>query len=235
MFEYFEPMSDQKDLGFGLMASTFHFAATALAKDGMFAVGYEYFPICYLLRHSIELYLKSFIIFFHKQYKISFGDLPYDTKEPKYKNQKGEWVPLNKEHDLGKLFNYFVELFKDNRDDIEKDNYSIGWPFLENDFQENIKTISQYDFRSDYFRYPISKDLQKDCKKELVKKSSATSLQEAVHQGDYIYIKKYEPNNIVVNYLYKNDELKNLQDILNNLASEFSAFHATYDSYRSKE
>ena len=164
---YFTPIKSHPDFGFGMMASTFVDAANKLDTNDNFALGFEYLPICYLKRHSLELFLKSFIVLLHKNYHINYGTLDYSSDTPKYKNQQNEWKFLFKEHDLLKLFIYFQSIVQNHLLDIKQKTLITDFHLLDQEYLNKIEKINNYDSHSDYFRYPMSKDNAKDKKKSL--------------------------------------------------------------------
>ena len=73
------------DKGFGVTADAYKKSAEFLETND-----FEHFNITqqaempqnYLFRHSIELYLKSLILIFHRKLKINYGNYAFDSDHP---------------------------------------------------------------------------------------------------------------------------------------------------------
>jgi hypothetical protein len=220
------PMTTQSDLGFGLIAESFLNAADNL-DDKEFALGYEYLPICYLRRHSLELFLKSFIILLHKHYNLKFDDLPPSTEKPKFKDSNGKWNSLYKEHDVAKLYLYFRELIMMNRAEIEEYTRVLDWPFYKDSYLDNFTLIADYDNHSDFFRYPISKDKAKDKHKEKVEKVSFDELEKITQKRKGLFLAMQNSDDEITAIYSTGDSttVKKIQDILKEVCYHFSCFH----------
>ena len=223
---YFLPMKDQSDFGFGLVASSFLGAADEL-KENSFALGFEYLPICYLRRHSIELFLKSFIILLHKYYRISYDDTCYSSNKPKYRHKNGTWHDLYKEHDLLKLYTYFRSLIHSYSGDIGEKTSVNDWTFFNDEYINNIAKITDYDNHSDFFRYPMSKDIAKDKRKQL---SQKVTIDEAIaitktQKGMFLAFENDEGDITSIYSTQRNQTVEEIQIILKNVAYDFDCFH----------
>jgi hypothetical protein len=226
MMYYFLPMKEKSDFGFGLVASSFLAAADRL-KDDKFAQGFEYLPICYLRRHSIELFLKSFIILLHKNYKIDYGDVRYSSDKPRYKGDNSTWHDLYKEHNLLKLYTYFKSLVDIYYNDIIERTYVTDWPFFNNEYKENIRIITDYDNHSDYFRYPMSRDMAKDKRKQLSRKvtfEEATAIMKK-QKGIFLAFKNDAGEITSLYSTQSNQNVEEIKEVLENVAYHFDCFH----------
>lgn len=227
MMYYLVPMKDQSDFGFGMMASTFLHGADKLKAEDKFALGFEYLPICYLKRHSLELFLKSFIILLHKNYEINYGDTPFTSDKPKYQNNKGEWQDLYKEHDLSKLFQHFKSILDLHRDDVAEKTMVSDWPFFNEDYLDSINEITDYDNHSDFFRYPMSKDKAKDGHKQLAKKVSFDEALEITkkQKGMFLAVENSVGDIKSLYSTQSNPVIDSTQKILDDIAYHFDCFH----------
>lgn len=77
-------IDDHLDFGFGVTADSYYHSAEYLFTNKRKIKTFQQveMPINYLYRHSIELFLKSLIIIFHKQLKIPYSDEPSDSIKP---------------------------------------------------------------------------------------------------------------------------------------------------------
>jgi len=219
-------MKEQSDLGFGMVASSFLAAADKLDGED-FSLGYEYLPICYLKRHSLELFLKSFIILLHKHYNIDFNDLPPTTDKPKYQDISGKWSDLYKEHDVAKLYQYFCSLFNANKEDIIDNTHTNDWPFGADEYLTNLQLVSNYDNHSDFFRYPMSKDAAKDKHKEIVSKVTLEEAQKITKTRKGMFL-AMENRDGEITSLYSMGDSKTVENILSVLREvcyHFDCFH----------
>lgn len=73
------PLSEHYDDGFGAVGDAFSNAAKALNKrnagDG--STSLDDLPEIYLLRHAVELFLKSGIIIMHRRLRLRYGSEPH--------------------------------------------------------------------------------------------------------------------------------------------------------------
>lgn len=119
-------------------------------------------PAAFLCRHAVELYLKSLILILHRYHKIPFDLDPPSTSEPKVK-VAGQWKPLFKEHGVQNLHDYFVDVYGRHINTMAAE-VQADWS-LNKAFASWIRTIDGIDLRSDYFRYPASKNAARDAEK----------------------------------------------------------------------
>jgi hypothetical protein len=154
---FITPPEKHFDSGLGYSASKFKSASEALKNSGDSQSGD--LPICYLQRHSIELYLKSLIYILHKKFNIPFGK-GYNLENPAIL-VNGKWKLLSNTHNLSNLYDYFLVIFESKKVSMPSTtNWSID-PKME----KNINLISGFDPKSTYFRYPKSLDVKRDSMK----------------------------------------------------------------------
>src|SRR5205823_9071404 len=115
----FTPLGEHYDDGFGAVADAFRDAATKLREaNGDKVFQWEHLPEAYLLRHAIELYLKSGILIVHRKLRIPYGSGPYTSPQPMLLTSSGKWEPLYNTHDLVRLFWYWKKLTTENKDKL---------------------------------------------------------------------------------------------------------------------
>ncbi len=154
---FLTPPETHFDGGLGMSASNFKSASEALKNSDENQSGA--LPICYLQRHSIELYLKSLIYILHKKFKIPFGD-GFSLENPAILTSN-KWKPLSNTHNLSDLYTYFVTVF--NSEEVEMPT-STDWS-IDPKIKKYINLISGYDPKSTYFRYPKTTDAKRDSAK----------------------------------------------------------------------
>jgi hypothetical protein len=71
-------------------------------------------PIIFLLRHAVELFLKSGIIVVHRRLKLPYDTEEYKTKKPMLFTSAGTWKPLLKTHDIQGIYWYWKKLLTEN-------------------------------------------------------------------------------------------------------------------------
>lgn len=195
------------DKGFGITADSYYKSAEHLYKDP-----YEYFnltqqaemPQSFLYRHSIELYLKSLIIIFHKQLNINYGTVQANSDDPEILIGN-KWQKLYTCHYIDKLYFYWLNsLLIPNIERLNKVASQGDWQVNE-EISDSIKTICKYDLDSSYFRYPITKNASMDTHKYSMKKIKTKDIVSIVKD-----IKKENPtsgNSLTMLYYDDNDNL----------------------------
>lgn len=158
---FITPPHKHFDGGLGMSASNFKSASEALKSSYDKQSGD--LPICFLQRHSIELYLKSLIYILHKKFDVSFGE-GFSLEKPAILTN-GKWKPLSNVHNLFDLFNYFLSIFDSEQVSMPS---STDWS-IEPKVKKNINLISGYDPNSTYFRYPKALDAKRDAIKSGIK------------------------------------------------------------------
>ena len=103
------PIDQHFDLGFGSVANSFkHAADSVLSSQSESPSLNAHLPASFLYRHSIELFLKSGIIIFHRKFQIPFDQEPSDS-EPKVV-VGSKWKPMYSVHGVQDLYFYFRSL-----------------------------------------------------------------------------------------------------------------------------
>lgn len=223
---YFIPLEEHPDYGYGMIGSIYCSAANDIcSKENFKEDWYSVLPVNFLRRHSIEVFLKSGIILFHKKFKIDFENEP-SNGEPKVKLNDGNWKLLKTIHNIKELYDYLNYLIESNKNYLEK-NTRTNWKFSD-DLDKWINKINGYDSVSDYFRYPISKDKNKDKNKNVFKENSMSGIQKEINQGKKTIAMIVENSNGEIRKIYSHnaEKLEELYQIFKNTVEELSGFHA---------
>jgi hypothetical protein len=215
------PPNTHYDNGLGITADSFLSAAKILKDND--ETNNEILPLCYLQRHAIELYLKSFIVILHKRYNVSYGS-EYSTEKPAiYLNNK--WVSLSEIHNILNLYEHFLTVYTTVLDKLPT---TTDWS-LPDDIKKQINLISGSDPKSTYFRYPEASNTAHDSKKHNIKKETLESM-----------LKKYKQTNepikctlmfddndeLVDSYNIKATPMPNILKALNELTDFCYCMHA---------
>ncbi len=173
------PLSEHYDDGFGAVGDAFCSAAKALNKrdaagDG--SASLDDLPEIYLLRHAIELFLKSGIIIMHRRLKLRYGSEPHTSATPMMRTSSGKWKPLLKTHDIPGLYAYWKELIVGNKNALIKLMPHTAEVDVPIELDGWINTLGTADPNSDYFRYPVSKNTVADKAKSPFKEVAPGSL-----------------------------------------------------------
>lgn len=149
----FAPIDKHFDKGFGAVADSFQDAAMVLKETYNRGRLNGHLPICYLFRHSIELFLKGSILIVHQGLKIPYGTEPC-TCEPKLPID-GKLKSIYAIHDIDLLYKYLSNLMAENKIELYEVTRT-NWEF-ENDLGSKFERLKEIDPSSAYFRYPIEK------------------------------------------------------------------------------
>lgn len=220
----FAPLDKHYDKGFGAVADSFQDAARALKEQYTPAMLNGHLPICYLFRHSIELYLKGSIIIVHQGLKIPYGTEPCTT-EPK--------IPVNGKpksiyaiHDIDLLYKYLSSLLIEKQSELEEVT-NTNWVF-ENEISAKFERLKEVDPASSYFRYPTEKSatFEKDksaFKETTVEQVMATAVknQEPMKSMKVIQLIGREPQIFVHDDSFTQDAM----ELLYELADKVSTCH----------
>ncbi len=226
------PFGKHSDSGFGLFAKTFMSAARVLEKEKKtnYAFGYEDFTICYLYRHSIELFLKSVIILLHKYFEVKISENDSSSK-PLYRNTNGKIINLHNEHDLASMFHYLISLCNTYAKQINHITGTYDWPFYNMSYLSDMLLVSEYDKGSDYFRYPSSKNQLHDEEKELVKQTLNGNefVEEYIvaSNGEHLTLETYDKHGETIS-LYEmtgSEKIDNIREIMKKYGNDLELFH----------
>ncbi|MBY0571734.1 MAG: hypothetical protein K2P61_10645 [Burkholderiaceae bacterium] len=179
----FAPLDEHYDKGFGAVADSFQDAATALKEQYNRGRLNGHLPICYLFRHSIELFLKGAIIIVHQGLKIPYGKEPY-TSERKIQTVNKKDISIYETHDIDLLYKYLSSLLTEKKDELE--DVFNDWKFSDN-FGSKIEQLKNWDSSSTYFRYPTDK------KQSIFEKKKSAFKETTVKDVMALAIKNQEP------------------------------------------
>lgn len=129
-------------------------------------------------------------------------------------------------HNIKDLYIYLDFLIKSNKDYLSKNTTTI-WEFND-EFEKWIDKINGYDGKSDYFRYPISKDKNKDKNKNFFKENTMQGIQKEIEHGKKTITLIVEDSNGNAKKIYSKympDKIVDLSKILQKTSDELSGFH----------
>lgn len=152
------------------------------------------YPLMYLERHTLELLLKSIILFSVKKQNI-IEDLKVIIND-------GSVFDLSITHSLLILINKYIEINANNFLFPNFDEKVIK------DIRKQLEKFNKIDSKSDFYRYPISKD-NRQSKLKIWDKFDSDSLVNINFKNTYIMV---DQNNEVLHIL-KNVDLQSLKYI----------------------
>lgn len=226
------------DFGFGITADSYYKSAEHLRTNHFEfydATQQAEMPQNFLFRHSIELYLKSLIIIFHKKLKIDYGDLPFDSNEPKIETAEGKWRNLYTCHFIDVLYDYWLnKLLIPNIAELKKLAPKGDWVESKK-ISDLFPIVCKYDQDSSYFRYPITKNSNLDDKKYTMQKFKAGTLEEFMKEiqkpktdkekGGITMLLVDDEDNITEAFNNKENLLTDVRDGLKEIAFYFHCIH----------
>ena len=228
MFEqFFMPLDRHFDGGFNATGDAFKAAAEKLAENPVVlgVVSNSHLPINYLLRHAIELYLKSMILILTRVVEKCSSPLdPTTVKVQVFKDK-----PLTNVHSLKVLLDELQRLVTANSAEI-----AILTPTDWNVPQELrawIDTIEQHDAGSTFSRYPTSKSTFDNVKSsfhsvELDSLTKKMQEQKPGEKGQFALLMKNDDGEIVEAFTMRDEILPELRTALvesSNLLSNASS------------
>jgi hypothetical protein len=166
------------DFGFGITGEAYYSSAQYLFdnKENIKSVQQVEMPTSYLYRHSIELFLKSLIIIFHKRLKLNYDNESFDSTKPKV-FISGAWKDLYTCHWIDELYNYWLnELLLKHKPRLEEIAPRGEWQ-EENTISKLFPLLAGYDRDSSFFRYPITKNSSLDQKKYTMQRLDLKNLE----------------------------------------------------------
>jgi hypothetical protein len=213
------PFDRHLDGGFGYMASSFEDAADRIVKTEEQFQGADYVA-CFLLRHSIELSLKSMILILHKSQKIPFPAL---TKSGAPKIDSGK--PLYGTHSLLELYSHFERVINENWEKVKQPGWT-NWSDVPLTVSEGILRADKIDPGSFWFRYPDTDNPANDRKapgreKQIDQLVSEMNNRDGPAQKLLLMIDSND--NIVEAFDFAPDSMKEEIDFLSQLASDLTS------------
>lgn len=229
MFKYLlSSIGTHADKGFGVTAEAFKKAADHLSnsdfKENTLVQGEM--PVLYLYRHSIELFLKSLIMHIHDKINIPYLLVTSSENHQFMVNDKGHPLYIENCHSLQLLFEYLCKLIKENDEDLKLQAPKANW-LITGRIRGYMKSIYELDDKSDYFRYPISRDKSKDKAKYTMKKVKKKDFSRLVgnSQGKMMFATKDRNGEIQDIYMRDENVLKEITTVLTKTTDFFHNFH----------
>ncbi|WP_073487809.1 hypothetical protein [Flavobacterium sp. CF108] len=225
------------DLGFGITADSYYHSAEHLMTNH-----FEHYdltqqvemPQNFLFRHSIELYLKSLIIIFHKELNIDYGNVAFDSDDPEA-FVDGKWRKLYSSHFIDKLYDYWLNnLLLPNIQKLTDLAPKGDWQEYKK-ITTLFRIISKYDQDSSYFRYPITKNSALDNEKNTMQKFKAKdNIEDLINEmqekngdkkGNLTMLVFDNQDNIIEAFHKADNVLPEVRDALYEVASYFHGIH----------
>lgn len=222
------PLGEHYDDGFGAVGDAFHHAAGILAKaSDESPILLEDLPEIFLLRHAIELFLKSGIIIVHRKLRLPYGPQPYSSATPFLLTVSGNWKMLYRTHDIADLYWYWKKVITENESALLAIMKHKPDMTLPKELDEWIDAIGVVDPNSDYFRYPVSTNSVADKQKSPFKEVATIVIPsdpdaERVHA----LLVKDKDDNIVKIFMHDSSTDRELIQAARRAAEMLSNFHA---------
>lgn len=229
-------ISTHLDLGFGITGESYYYSAEYLYnhKDQIQTLQQADMPMNFLYRHSIELFLKSLIVIFHKRLQLLYGTDSYNSPKPKILIH-GVWKDLFNCHQIDDLYNYWIkELLINHQSELARIAPNGIW-------QEEIAIsglfplIAGYDRDSLYFRYPVTKNISLDSKKYTMQRLDLEKFKEMFskdsdnkkNKGDSRIFMLLKNNNdeILNGFVNSENVLENVVHALKEISNYLFCFH----------
>ncbi|MCK9735536.1 hypothetical protein [Pseudomonas syringae] len=218
------PLYRQYDSGFGAIADSFKFSADLLDENPQSGGLESHLPISYLYRHSIELYLKSCVVIFHRRFSIPYEDTKSGDAAILV---TGKPTLLKDIHALNPLLLHLKSIIASHIQFLStlKDT---DWDFSP-ELQRQVVLIDGIDSSSTFFRYPITKDKPKDRSKTVIQPSGWDDMVKKMNYGTkpvkaFIFLD--ENDNIVESFSLEDEKVVAMTKMLRETAEDFCGFHA---------
>lgn len=218
------PLDQHFDRGFGAVANSFKHAADSVLSSESTGLN-AHLPASFLYRHSIELFLKSGIIIFHKRFQIPFDQDPFDS-EPKVLIGS-RWKVLYSVHSVQDLYSYFRRLVSGHADYLAQ-HTRTNWEFPP-ELDLWVSEIEATDSTSTFFRYPITKHIAKDANKSLHRESDVDQVLSQLKEGAKLvkaFVVLGKGDEIVKTFTFNDELAKAMTNVLRDTANLFYGCHA---------
>lgn len=157
------PLNRHYDYGFGATGDAFFEAAKTLNKEAKPALFLDALPNGFLLRHAMELFLKSGIVVIHRRLKLPFGNSPPNS--PPRVLVGTHWIPFFRVHSIAKLYTYWKSLVVQHAETLVNLTKYKPDLTLPAGLDECIAFIEKTDPEGTYYRYPANRDPNEDKRK----------------------------------------------------------------------
>lgn len=223
------------DFGFGITGESYYNNADFLFenRDKIQAIQLAEMPVNFVYRHSIELFLKSLIIIFHKRLKIPYDTESFDNDKPKIFTG-GQWKNLYTCHWIDELYNYWLnELLLKHKEKLAKLAPKGDWTEA-TEITALFPLIVGYDRDSSFFRYPVTKNKSLDAKKHTMQRLDEEKLKGVFSSEDnrkekkgarLFMLLKNDENEIVDGFEKVDDVLSEVSEALKKVAHYFYCIH----------
>lgn len=131
----------------------------AMEKD---SVTHRELPTCFLLRHAIELFLKSTLIVAHRSFTGIGANYPAVLVDGKPK-------PMTNVHGVGPLYAALVKVLIEHQAELER-RARTSWLPMPAELENAISEIDDMDARGVFFRYPTENNDTKSMNKPITAK-----------------------------------------------------------------
>jgi hypothetical protein len=152
------PFDKHSDDGFGAIGDAFSASAEVLLSAEKDSLSHREVPICFMLRHAVELYLKSALVVSYRALEKSEG---YPSILDGGKNK-----PLTAVHGVGPLYRQLIEQLTSHRDQLES-RCKTSWLPMPAELDDAISRIDAIDGRGTFFRYPVGDNSLKSANKPI--------------------------------------------------------------------
>jgi hypothetical protein len=222
------PLERHSDDGFGAVGEAFKAAADKLVKaDNSQRMFWSELPVIFLLRHAIELFLKSGIIIMHRRLKLPYDAEGYKTKKPMLLTSAGSWKPLLRTHDILAIYWYWKKLLTENIERLVAESEHGSDMTIPDELDGWIVIVGAVDPSSDYFRYPVTKNENADKAKSSFKEVALDSLfpSEASEEKVHAMIVEDQDGNVVRAFKHDNSTNRETEVAAWKAADMLSNFH----------
>lgn len=220
------PIHQHFDLGFGSVANSYKHAADSILSSKSKSPSLNaHLPASFLYRHSIELFLKSGIIIFHRKFQIPFDQEPSDS-EPKVV-VGSKWRPMYSVHGVQDLYFYFRSLVSRHAEYLAE-HTRTNWEFPP-ELDHWISEIEATDSTSTFFRYPVTKHKAQDANKSVHHESNVDRMLSQLEKGAKpvkAFFVLGEGDEIVKTFTFNDELAKAMTIVLKDTANLFYGCHA---------
>lgn len=220
------PLDQHFDLGFGSVANSLkHAADSVLSSQPESPSLNAHLPASFLYRHSIELFLKSGIIIFHRKFQIPFDQEPSDS-EPKVVVGR-KWKPMFSVHGVQDLYSYFRSLVSRHAEYLAE-HTRTSWEFPP-ELDRWVSEIEATDSTSTFFRYPVTKHKAQDANKSVHRTSDVDRVLSQLEKGAKpvkAFLVLGNGDEILKTFTFNDELAKAMTSVLRDTANLFYGCHA---------
>ena len=219
------PLQSHYGMGFGGVANSFKHAADLVANPDSDSLSMNsHLPASFLYRHAVELFLKSGIIIFHRKFKVPWGD---GTESEPQVPVAGKWKPLYSIHKLEPLHARLLTLMQEHSEFLRMKTRTT-WDFP-SEFTKWLAEIDATDSSSTFFRYPVTKHVDKDEAKSTMKSEDYRSIIARMGPGvppQKMFVVLDQDDNVVNSYRMDRSQALEILGVLQKAAECMYGCHA---------